>query len=74
MLAFVVQLRDVPPGAHPHFVGRVEHVTSGEAARFAAPEQLLAFLLRVLRTVSRASLETPPAGCPGDSLTQRRPQ
>lgn len=40
--AFVVQLRG-HPGA---FAGRVEHMASGEAARFASAEELLAFLTR----------------------------
>src|SRR5262249_15385059 len=44
--AFVVQFR---AGAEPnHFAGRVEHMTSGQAARFSSPEELLAFLTRVL--------------------------
>jgi len=39
--AFVVQLRGRTGGA---FSGRVEHVTSGEAAHFESAEELLAFL------------------------------
>jgi hypothetical protein len=41
--AFVVQFRG--PSA-----GRVEHVRSGEAARFESREELLAFIDRVLAT------------------------
>ncbi len=47
--AFVVQFREEPEGAGSQFAGRVEHVTSGKAARFESPEDLLAFLVRVLR-------------------------
>jgi len=47
-LAFVVQFAAetaVEPG---RFVGRVEHVVSGQAQRFHTREALLAFLTRVL--------------------------
>jgi hypothetical protein len=53
--AFVVQFR---VGAEPHhFAGRVEHMTSGQAARFSSAEELLAFLTRVLTQVPA---EPPP--------------
>lgn len=45
--AFVVQFR---MGAEPErFMGRVEHITSGQAARFQSLEELLGFIRRVLR-------------------------
>src|SRR5215470_19643685 len=60
--AFVVQFRAAPVGAAPAFDGRVEHITSGRAARFESPEELLAFLGKELRAVEAAHREEPPAG------------
>ena len=54
--AFVVQFRAQPPEAPLAWDGRVEHVVSGQVARFHSPEELLAFLARVLTDV-----QTPPA-------------
>ncbi len=51
--AFVVQFREEPEEAGNRFAGRVEHVTSGQAARFESPEDLLAFLVRVLRGATK---------------------
>ena len=48
--AFVVQFRPRPPGA-PSWEGRVEHLVSYQAARFHSLDELLAFMLRVLREV-----------------------
>ena len=42
--AFVVQFREGPAP----WTGRVEHVTSGRAARFQSAEELWAFLTQVL--------------------------
>ena len=53
--AFVVQFRAQPPEAPLAWDGRVEHVVSGQVARFHSPEELLAFLHRVLTDV-----QTPP--------------
>jgi hypothetical protein len=53
--AFVVQFRTQPSEAPLAWDGRVEHVVSGQAARFHSPEELLAFLHRVLTDV-----HTPP--------------
>lgn len=53
--AFVVQFREEPEGAGNRFAGRAEHVTSGQAARFESPEDLLAFLVRVLRGGKRSA-------------------
>ncbi|MGH7311743.1 MAG: hypothetical protein ACREJV_01125 [Candidatus Rokuibacteriota bacterium] len=46
--AFVVQIGGQSDVAHGLFVGRVEHVASGEVTHFHAPEELLAFIGRVL--------------------------
>ena len=46
--AFVVQFRDETVGGDG-FSGRVEHMMTGHAARFEAPEELLAFFASVLR-------------------------
>src|SRR5262252_2042469 len=47
--AFVVQFREGAAGRR--FTGRVEHMTTGRAARFASPEELQAFFLRVLNAL-----------------------
>jgi hypothetical protein len=49
--AFVVQFREETVGAGNSFTGRVEHMTTGHAARFQSPQELLAFLVRVLDAV-----------------------
>jgi hypothetical protein len=49
--AFVVQFRAQPAEAPLAWEGRVEHLTSGQVLRFHAPEELLAFLARVLTEV-----------------------
>jgi hypothetical protein len=46
--AFVVQFRAQPPGAPARYDGRVEHLVSGQVARFHSLEELLAFMIRVL--------------------------
>ena len=48
---FVVQFRVQPPGAPAGYDGRVEHLVSGQVARFYALEELLAFMIRVLAEV-----------------------
>ena len=48
---FVVQFRLQPPGAPPGYDGRVEHLVSGQAARFHSLEELLAFMIQVLAEV-----------------------
>ena len=49
--AFVVQLR-AGAGREPGpFVGRVEHIVSGQATRFHSLEELVAFITRVLSEV-----------------------
>jgi hypothetical protein len=49
--AFVVQFREQADGADKGFTGRVEHMLSGRAARFASAEELLAFLEHELSAV-----------------------
>ena len=51
-LAFVVQFAAEAAAEHGGFVGRVEHVVSGQAQRFHTLEELVAFLTRVLRTLA----------------------
>ena len=49
--AFVVQFRAQPTGASSPYVGRVEHLVSGQVARFHSLEELLTFMTRVLTEV-----------------------
>jgi hypothetical protein len=49
--AFVVQFRAQPADLALSWEGRVEHVNSGQVQRFHSPEELLAFLARVLTEV-----------------------
>jgi hypothetical protein len=46
--AFVVQLRGGTEPTPHWFVGRVEHVSTGQAATFQSIDDLLAFIGRVL--------------------------
>jgi hypothetical protein len=46
--AFVVQFRAGTRMPEGRCAGRVEHVRSGEAARFESRDQLLAFIARLL--------------------------
>jgi hypothetical protein len=48
---FVVQFRTQPTGAPLRYDGRVEHLVSGQVARFASLEELLACMIRVLAEV-----------------------
>jgi hypothetical protein len=49
--AFVVQFRAQPTGASSSYAGRVEHLVSGQVARFSSLEELLAFMMQVLSGV-----------------------
>jgi len=49
--AFVVQFRAQLTDPALSWEGRVEHLTSGQVSRFHSPEELLAFLARVLTEV-----------------------
>jgi len=51
--AFVVQLSENADVEHGQWVGRVEHVTSGQATRFQSLEELLAFVARVLAALAK---------------------
>jgi len=53
--AFVIQFRNQPADAPLFWEGRVEHLTSGQVLRFHTPEELLAFLTRVLTEVQEPS-------------------
>jgi hypothetical protein len=55
--AFLVQFRTQPTGASA-YEGRVEHVVSGQVARFHSLEELLTFMIRVLTEVGGQS-DTP---------------
>ena len=48
---FVVQFRRQATGAPAGHDGRVEHLVSGQVARFHSLEELLAFMRRVLTEV-----------------------
>ena len=49
--AFVVQFRAQPADSALSWEGRAEHLNSGQVQRFHSPEELLAFLARVLTEV-----------------------
>ena len=48
---FVVQFRAQPPGASSSYDGRIEHLVSGQVARFHSLEELLGFMVSVLADV-----------------------
>jgi len=52
--AFVVQFRAQPDGGDL-FVGRIEHIASGAACRFASVEELVAFVGKVLDSTAERS-------------------
>ena len=52
--AFLVQVHAEAEVAQGRLAGRVEHVVSGQATHFASPEELLAFITRVLTPCLRA--------------------
>ena len=62
--AFLVQVHAEADVAQGRLAGRVEHVTSGEASHFASPQELLAFIVRVLTALHapRAAPEGSPSG------------
>jgi len=49
--AFVVQFRTPSRDLPPSYAGRVEHVVSGQMARFHSLEELLVFMMGVLNEV-----------------------
>ncbi len=48
LAAFVVQFRDGTDPTSHRLSGRVEHMISGEAARFDSADELMGFFVRVL--------------------------
>ena len=52
--AFVVQFRSQTTDVPLSWEGRVEHLVSGQVARFHSPEELLAFLSHVLTNVQES--------------------
>jgi hypothetical protein len=57
--AFVLQFYPEADLERRHFVGRVEHVVSGQTARFDSLDTLVAFLGQVLATVRAQSPAKP---------------
>jgi hypothetical protein len=55
---FVVQFRAQPAGASSAYDGRVEHLVSGQVARFHSLEELLGFMIRMLADV-QAQADSP---------------
>ena len=51
--AFVVQLREQANVESGQWMGRIEHVTSGQAAHFHTVEELLGFVVRVLASAAK---------------------
>jgi hypothetical protein len=52
---FVVQFRAQPAGAPSSYDGRVEHLVSGQVARFHSLEELLGFMVGVLADIEAQS-------------------
>jgi hypothetical protein len=52
---FVVQFRAQPTGASSSYDGRVEHLVSGQVARFHSLEELLGFMVGVLADIEAQS-------------------
>ena len=52
---FVVQFRAQPTGTSSSYDGRVEHLASGQVARFHSLEELLGFMVGVLDDVQAQS-------------------
>jgi hypothetical protein len=53
--AFVVQFRVKATGASSPYDGRVEHLVSGQVARFHSLEELMGFMIRILTEVEEQS-------------------
>lgn len=50
--AFVVQLREQADVERGRWAGRIEHVTSGHATHFQSLEELVAFVAKILASVT----------------------
>jgi hypothetical protein len=57
--AFVVQFGAETAVGHGQFMGRVEHIVSGDMAHFHTLDELWAFMSRVLATLDVAPEESP---------------
>lgn len=57
--AFVVQMSVEADVAQGHWVGRVEHIVSGEARHFQSLDDLLGFMAQVLTGANPPPLVTP---------------
>jgi hypothetical protein len=55
----VVQFAAETATGRGHFVGRIEHVVSGQVAHFQSRDELLAGLVRMLTVLDTTSEETP---------------
>jgi hypothetical protein len=53
--AFVIQVREPCDGRGDLFIGRVEHLTTGDARRFRSIDELIAFVTHVLARQSRTT-------------------
>ena len=62
--AFLVQVHAGAEVAQGRLAGRAEHVVSGQATHFASPEELLAFMARVLTPVDS------PRASPGAATSE----
>ena len=51
--AFVVQLRLQPDPSGELFIGRVEHIASGDFVRFGSAAELIAFIAKVVTSTDR---------------------
>ena len=58
-LAFVVQFAAETAVGRGRFVGRIEHVVSGQVAHFQSLDELLAGLVRMLTALDTTSEEAP---------------
>jgi hypothetical protein len=57
--AFVVQFAAETAVGQGRFVGRIEHVVSGQVAHFQSLDELLSGLVRMLTALDPTSEETP---------------
>jgi hypothetical protein len=65
--AFVVQFRAQTAAGADIFVGRIEHMASGEATRFGSAEDLLAFVAKMLAPMQPSPEESfNPSGPKGN--------
>lgn len=67
--AFVIQFLPRTTATPERFEGRIEHVGTGEAMRFASPPELLDFVSRLLGSptrVMRTETDVAPAPTTGD--------